>query len=143
MNDLVELSLIKILQTRTYTVLVLGSEDKKFSIYMEPHVGQIAQEFFSNEKQERPQTFDFIDRTFLGLDLKVLRVLIYDLQETTYFAKILFEHESADLTHLVEVEARPSDALVLALRHHAPIFCSRDILEKTIAYVDSEEELSS
>ncbi|MCH9632282.1 MAG: hypothetical protein S4CHLAM6_06140 [Chlamydiae bacterium] len=122
-------------------MIIIGNEEKKFSIYMEPHVGQIAQEFFSNEKPERPQTFDFLDRTFLGLNIKVLRVLIYDLKETTYFSKILYEQEIGGMTHLIEVDARPSDALVLALRHHAPIFCSRDVLEQTIPYVDVEEEV--
>ncbi len=139
MSHYVELSLFKILQTRTYTVLVLAGENKKFAIYMEPYIGQVAQEFFSNEIPERPQTFDFIDRSFLGLNLKVLRVLIYDLKETTYFAKILLE-QPGELTHLIEVEARPSDSLLIALRHRAPIYCSKEVLESTIAYIDAETQ---
>lgn len=140
MSELIELSLSKILQTRTYTVIVLGSEKKKFSIYTEPHVGQIAQEFFSNEKPERPQTFDCFDRIFLGLNLEVVRMLIYDLQDTTYFAKILFEQEIEGMTHLIEVDARPSDALIMALRHQAPIYCQKDVFDRTLEYIDDEEE---
>lgn len=140
MKPLVALSIAKILQTRTYTLIVLASKNKKFGIYMEPHIGDIAQNFFSNEMPERPQTFDFIDRNFLGLDIKVQRVLIYDLEDTTYFAKVLYEQPIGNMIHLVEVEARPSDALLLALRHHTPIFGTEAVLKKTVEYIDVEDQ---
>lgn len=138
MSDLVEVALIKILQTKTYTVIILGNEHKKFSIYMEPTVGHLAQEFFSNEKAIRPKTFDFIDRVFLGMNTKLLRVVIYDIQESTFFAKLLLEQEEEQLTHLIEIDARPSDSLVLALRSNAPIYCSSKVLEQTVPYIDVE-----
>lgn len=140
MPTLVAVSISKILQTRAYTLIVLAAKEKKFGIYMEPHIGDIAQSFFSNETPERPQTFDFIDRNLLGLEIQVQRVLIYDLQEATYYAKILYEQPQGNLTHLVEVEARPSDALLVALRHHTPIFVTEEVLEKTVEYVDVEDQ---
>lgn len=136
MTDLIELSLNKILQTKTYTAVVVGTEEKKFSIYMEPIVGQIAQEFFSSKKPLRPQTFDVISRLFLGLNTKVLRVILYDIEESTFFAKVLIEQEEEDLIHLLEVDARPSDSLILALRYNAPIYCSSKVLKETVPYVD-------
>jgi bifunctional DNase/RNase len=136
MNKLLELNLDKILQTRTYTVVVLKAPEKKFSIYMEPHIGQTLQSFFSNEKHERPQTFDFIDQTLLGLEMKVVRVVLYDLHETTFFSKILYHQSGESLDHLIEVDARPSDSLIIALRHNAPIYCTPKLLEETIAYED-------
>lgn len=136
MKDLIELNLDKILQTRTYTVVVLNAPEKKFSIYMEPHIGQLLQSFFSHEKPLRPQTHDFIDYSYLGLDLQVLRVVISDLQETTFFTKVLLYQSGEEWHHLVEVDARPSDSLMLALRHQAPIYCSEKVLQQTIEYVE-------
>ncbi len=139
MNEVIEISLKKILQTKTYTAVILGSQEKSFCIYMEPIVGQIAQEFFTNEKPKRPQTFDFLDRTFLGLDLTVRRVIISDLQNTTFFSKILLEQQEDVLTHLIEVDARPSDSLVLALRHNAPVFCDTKVFNRVVPYIDNED----
>jgi uncharacterized protein len=136
MTDRIELMLNKILQTKTYTAIVLGNSEKKFSIYMEPNVGQIAQEFFSNKPPERPKTFDFLSRCFLGLDLKVLRVTLYDIQNTTFYANILLEQQEDELIHLIEVDARPSDSILLALRYNAPIYCVRKVLSETVPYIE-------
>lgn len=134
MNTLVELSLDRILQTRTYTVVVLKAPEKRFSIYMEPHIGHSLQAFFSHEKFERPQTFDFLDHTLLGLGLKIIRVVLYDLQETTFYSKILYQQKGDEVDRLVEVDARPSDSLIIALRHKAPIYCTDQILKETIPF---------
>lgn len=136
MSQLIELSLDKILQTKTYTVVVLKAPDKKFSIYMEPHIGHTLQAYFSHEKHERPQTFDFLDDTFLGLDLEIVRVVLNDIQETTFFSKILYYQKGGQLDHLVEVDARPSDSLIIALRHKAPIYCSEKIINETLDFED-------
>lgn len=139
MSDLLELTLSKILQTKTYTAVVLKEKEKKFCIYMDPIVGQVAQELFSNSTPPRPQTFDFISRCFLGLDLTVVRVVLYDIQQTTFFAKILLKQKEEELTHYIEIDSRPSDSLILALRYNAPIFCVPKVVNQTVPYIDEEE----
>ncbi|MCH9634595.1 MAG: hypothetical protein S4CHLAM7_13480 [Chlamydiae bacterium] len=137
MNSLIELSLDKILQTRSYTVVVLKAPEIKFSIYMEPHIGETLQAYFSQEKFERPQTFDFLERTLLGLDIDIVRVVLYDIQETTFFSKILYHQKGESLNHLVEVDSRPSDSLLIALRHKAPIYCTEEMLQAVVPFEDS------
>lgn len=134
MNKLKELSLDKILQTRTYTVVVLKAPETRFSIYMEPHIGQTLQSFFSHEKSPRPQTFEFLDRAFLGLEMEVVRVVIYELEDSTFYSKILFHQKNEGLDRLIEVDARPSDSLIIALRHKAPLYCTENVLQKTIPF---------
>lgn len=136
MNPLVELSLEKVLQTRTYTVVILKGKDKPFAIYMEPHIGQMLQSFFSHEKPERPQTFEFIDQAFLGLDVEVVRVCLTDLEDAVFHSKILYHQKQPDMNQLIEVDARPSDSLLLALRHKAPIYCEQSVLDQAITYVE-------
>lgn len=139
MSELLELSLTKILQTKTYTAVVFKEKQKKFCIYMDPMFGQIAQELFSNSTPPRPQTFDFISRSFLGLNLSVVRVVLYDIQQSTFFAKILLRQNEEDLIHYIEIDARPSDSLILALKYNAPIFCVPKVVSQTVPYIEEED----
>jgi bifunctional DNase/RNase len=133
--DLVQLTLDKILQTRTYTEIVLKSPEKKFAIYVDAHVGKILHNYVTDVEPSRPLTHDLISSIFRGLEVQVKQVVIYDLQETTYFARIFLEQICGGIRHIVEIDARPSDCITLALMHNAPIYCAKEVLEKTIPIV--------
>jgi bifunctional DNase/RNase len=81
-------------------------------------------------------THDLISSVFRGLDVRVKQVVINDLQDTTYFARIFIEQQTDSLRHIVEIDARPSDCITLALMHNCPVYCTREVLEKTIDVVD-------
>lgn len=136
MNEWKEVFIHKVLQTKAYSVIVVGDDEKQFSIYMEPHIGEIIQQFFSNEKSERPQTYDFLDRLLLGFDISIKRVLIHKKEGSIFFSKILCEQNINGTKSIVEIDARPSDSLILALRHKVPVFCSHLVFDETIAYVE-------
>ena len=57
----------------------------------------------------------------MPIDAKVISVVITDLNENTYFAKIHLMYEDSEYT----VDSRPSDAIALALRTNAPVFAKR------------------
>ncbi len=136
MNVLIPLTLNKVLQTKSYTVIVLGAEDKLFSLYVQPTIGRLLQTYFSNTPPLRPDTYEFIDRCFLGLEVRVVRWVLEDIRDTVFFAKVLLEKTLPECKHLVEVDVRPSDGLVMALRHGAPLFCSKKVREEAIPYED-------
>lgn len=75
----------------------------------------------------RPMTHDLLKNVIEGLEAQVKRVVITDLRENTFFAAIHLECGGADLT----VDARPSDAMALALRAAAPIFVDPAVLTKS------------
>jgi bifunctional DNase/RNase len=50
------------LQSRAYTVIILGNETKKFAIYTDPHVGKNIQTYLTEEHKPRPFTHDLIHR---------------------------------------------------------------------------------
>jgi bifunctional DNase/RNase len=75
----------------------------------------------------RPMTHDLLRNVIEGLEAEVKRVVITDLKENTFFASIHLERGGADLT----VDARPSDAMALALRTEAPIFVDPTVLSKS------------
>jgi len=75
----------------------------------------------------RPMTHDLLKNLLSELDAKVERIVINDLRDNTFFARI----------HLLRgdtrwnVDSRPSDAIALALRSHADIFVEEEVLEKS------------
>lgn len=136
MTELVPIKCSKVLQTRSYTVVTLGNEEKKFAIYTEPSIGRTMQIHLSEEGNPRPLTHDFITRILKGFEIKIKKIIINDVQDTIYFARIFLEKTLGQETHLVEIDARPSDCITLALIQDVPFFCTREVLDKAIAVQD-------
>lgn len=130
--ELVKVQFDKIMQTRSYTVVVLMAAGKKFAIYTDPSIGQTLQVHLTGANNPRPQTHDLIKMMFAGLDVKVLQVVINDLQDTIYFARLFVEQQHGDERHIVEIDARPSDGITLAIIYEAPVYVTQDVLDRTI-----------
>ncbi len=131
-SELILLSFDKIMQTRSYTVVILGSPEKRFAIYTDPSIGRTLQIYLTGAEKPRPLTHDLMSSIFLGLGVKLLQVVINDIQDTVYYARLFLEQNVGGLRHIVEVDARPSDCITLALLHNIPVYCTKEVLEKTI-----------
>lgn len=136
LDELIQLTFDKIMQTRAYTVVVLGAHDKRFAIYTDPSVGKTIQMFLTGTERVRPLTYDLIDSIFKGFNIRVKQVVINDVEETIYYARIYLELEKDGLRHILEIDARPSDCLMLALMNNVPVYCTREVLNKTIHVPD-------
>jgi len=136
MSELIPLNIYKILQSRAYTVVIVGTDEKKFAIYAEPHVGSYMQLQLAKAEEPRPTTFALIEHLLDGIGGKILQVVITDVQETTYFARLFVQQPQEAVRLILEMDARPSDCLILALHHKTPIFCTREVLTKTIAVAE-------
>jgi bifunctional DNase/RNase len=135
-KQLIQVSFDKIMQTRSYTVVVLGTPEKRFAIYADPSIGKRLQMYLTGAAKSRPQTHDLMQLLFQGLGVRVKQVVISDLQDTIYFARLFLEQERDGLRHILEVDARPSDCITLALMLNVPIYCTDEVLENTIALED-------
>jgi len=135
-SELIQLSFDKIMQTRAYTVIVLGTVQKRFAIYVETHIGRTLQMYLTGNEAPRPLTYDLVDSIFKGFDIKITQVVINDVQDTTYFARLFLELNREDYRQIVEIDARPSDCITLALMNSIPVYCTREVLEKTIPVED-------
>lgn len=135
-TELVRIRFSKIMQTRAYTVVVVGTEEKLFSIYTEPRIGRMLQLYLGGGKSPRPLTHDLMSETFLGYNIRILQVVLNDVQETIYYARLFLEQTTDNLRHIVEVDARPSDCLTLALLHDIPLYCTRYVLEQAVPVQD-------
>ncbi|WP_421774539.1 bifunctional nuclease domain-containing protein [Gracilimonas sp.] len=87
-----------------------------------------------NIKPPRPMTHDLLKNFFLSFDTQVKQVFINDLSEGTFYAQIIFERDN----QLVELDARPSDAIALAVRFNAPIYVNNEVLKE--AGISTEPE---
>ena|ERR1700722_6656663 len=135
-SELIQLSFDKIMQTRAYTVVILGTKQKRFAIYMDTSIGRILQLHLTEKEKPRPLTHDLLYQIFNGLGVRVLQVVINDVQETIYYARLFVEQHVDGIHHIVELDARPSDCITLALIANAPVYCTREVLEKTIPVED-------
>lgn len=85
-------------------------------------------------KQARPMTHDFLKNTISALGAMVKRIEITDVIGTTFFAKVLLMTEDG---HEIGLDARPSDAVSLAIRAKAPMFVE-DRVMNIAGYPDFE-----
>ena len=78
-------------------------------------------------KPPRPMTHDLLEGIITGLGAKVEKIVINDLRNHTFFAKIYLSMNG----RIVEVDSRPSDAIALGTASNTPIFVAEHVLEET------------
>lgn len=114
----------------------LGNDDKVIVIYVDHSVGNAISMALNGIKKERPLTHDLITAMLLGLDAKITRIVINDVQEATFFARLFLEMSNEIDTKIIELDARPSDSIALALQNKVPIFVADAVFQ-------SVEDMSS
>ena len=75
----------------------------------------------------RPMTHDLLKNILNAVDVKVERAVVHDLADNTFYAKVELLHNHKKL----EMDARPSDAIAIALRTKSPIFVAKHVIEKS------------
>jgi bifunctional DNase/RNase len=83
---------------------------------------------------QRPMTHDLLGTVIGNLGGSVDRIVVSELKNDTFYAKILVEYNGAT----IEIDSRPSDAIALAVRANAPIFAEEDVVEQAGVNLDNE-----
>jgi bifunctional DNase/RNase len=130
-QDVVKVDIRGILPANNSCALFVGNEKKVFVIQVEPQMGAIIGMFLRDTPKERPLTHDLINRVFQGFGINVERVIITDLKNSTYFARLILQQQNELHTErkIVELDARPSDCLALAAAQKKPVFVSSKLFE--------------
>lgn len=81
----------------------------------------------SNIHPPRPMTHDLLKDIIEGMGARLDKVIINKLEGNTFYARLIL---SLDHTKTIDIDARPSDSIALALRSHAPIFVEEEVFEK-------------
>ena len=134
-NDVVPVIVKGVMPTSNGCAVFLGDDNKTFVIYVDHSVGNAIQMTLDGIKKERPLTHDLIGHILTGLGATIDHVVINDVKDGTFFARILLRMENELGKKIVELDARPSDSTVLALQHRRPLFVAKKVY-------DSVEDMS-
>ena len=89
-----------------------------------------------NIKPPRPMTHDLLKNFLLSYDTELKHIYINELSEGTFYAQIVCDRDN----QLLEIDARPSDAIALAVRFNAPIFVNPEVLDEAGISTDPEPQ---
>jgi hypothetical protein len=84
---------------------------------------------------QRPMTHDLIHSILKTVESQVVKIVVNDLKENTYYALIYFNRKGEEIV----IDSRPSDAIAIALAVDAPIYVSEQVIEKART-IDMEKE---
>jgi uncharacterized protein len=129
-QDVVPISIRGILPANSGCAIFVGNDDKVFVIQVEQSMGKVIGMFLRDMREERPLTHDLIISIFNGFNITVERVIITELRNTTYFARLILQQQNELGRKIVEIDARPSDCLALATAQKRPIYVSSQLFEQ-------------
>jgi len=112
-------------QPRALLVQLRDNYGRTVPIVIGPFEAHAIVTALNDETPPRPMTHDLTRNILTRLGVSIDRVLIDDLWQGTFYAKIFLLHGDEE----IEVDARPSDAIALALRFRAPIYMAESVLE--------------
>ena len=93
-----------------------------------------------NIKFSRPMTHDLLRNIMETMEIQVTKVVVCDLRDNTYFALIYLQKDGEE----VSIDARPSDAIALALRTKCPIYVAEAVIQKARRVdLSAQEAISS
>ena len=120
-----------VLPTKEGCAVFLGNKEKVFIIYVDNNVGAAITMFMRGTPKERPLTHDLMANIMMALGAKVERVIINELRNATYFARLIISAENElQQRKIIEIDSRPSDCIAMAIQQKAAIFVSRDVWDE-------------
>jgi len=129
-NDVVPVQIRGILPANSGCAIFVGNDEKVFVIQVEHNMGAIIGMFMRDVPKERPLTHDLLNSIFRGFGITVERVVITELKNTTYYARLVLKQQNELGLKLAEVDARPSDCIAIATSLKKPIFVTTALFEQ-------------
>ena len=112
-------------------------DDRVLPIFIGANEAQSIAIAYNNQVPPRPLTHDLMKNVLGMLDVEVTKVQVTSLAENTFFGRVYFKKEGIED---MDIDARPSDAIALALRYKAPIFVHKDVYESASIVVKETGE---
>src|SRR4029450_10293126 len=129
-KDVLPIAIRGILPANSGCAIFVGNDEKVFVIQVEHNMGAIIGMFLRETPKERPLTHDLISNIFKGFTITVERVVITELKNSTYFARLILQQHNELARKIVEIDARPSDCLALATPQKRPIYVAQNLFEQ-------------
>ena len=123
-------------------IVVLKDEEEKFflPIWVGIFEANAIALQLENVETPRPMTHDLLRTAIAELGARVTRIVINDLRDSTFFAQIRVIVNRFGEDRTLELDARPSDAIALALRTQAPIYVAQSVLDQAQTITPDDED---
>lgn len=124
-----------------HRVVVLRETDSKryLPIWIGPFEADAIAMAIQGHEPQRPMTHDLLKSMITELDGQISQIFVNDIQDNTFFARIIVEQNG----RTIEIDARPSDAIALAVRTEVPIFVAPQVLDQAGVFFDEEEQATA
>jgi uncharacterized protein len=131
---------VHMLSSQHVVILKESERDRYLPIWIGPWEANAIAMKLQGVTPERPLTHDLFSRTLHELGVAVRRIVVSDLADETYRARLVLEFEG----EMKEIDARPSDAIALAIRAGVPIYATEQVLDRAgvVPETDEDEKLS-
>ncbi|YCM45144.1 bifunctional nuclease family protein [Verrucomicrobiaceae bacterium 227] len=122
-SELVRVEPIALLPTQAGCAVFLGDGQKSIVFYIDPSIGASINAVLSGSKPPRPLTHDLFSQSLQAFGAVIKRAVIVKREGEIFYARLFITAENEIMEKkIVELDARPSDCIALAVRHNAPIF---------------------
>jgi bifunctional DNase/RNase len=139
MSDMVEVVIdsirVSLMSQQRIVILREQHNDRYLPIWIGVYEAESITIALQEVEVARPLTHDLLTSIFRQLDARVLRVEVVALRDDTFYGNIVVEKDG----RTVGIDARPSDALAVAVRAHVPILVARSVMDS--AGITPEEDL--
>ncbi|MDB6076846.1 MAG: hypothetical protein JWO82_593 [Akkermansiaceae bacterium] len=129
--DLVQVEPIALLPTPAGCAVFLGDGHKAIVFYIDLAIGASINAALAGEAPPRPLTHDLFLLSMEAFGARISRAVIVSVENEIYFARLIMEAENEIMERkIVEIDARPSDCIALAVRARAPVFVVKDLWQR-------------
>ncbi|EFO81102.1 protein of unknown function DUF151 [Oscillochloris trichoides DG-6] len=122
-------------------VVVLRETDstRYLPIWIGPFEAEAIAMAIQGHEPVRPLTHDLLKSLIGDLGGQISHIFVNDIRDSTFYARIVIEQDG----RTIEVDARPSDAVALAVRTEAPIYVENHVIEQAGIYFDEDEQTTA
>jgi uncharacterized protein len=138
MSEMIEVMIdsirVHLMQPQRVVVLKQVNTERYLTIWVGPYEAEAITVALQEVEMIRPLTHDLLRNVFNSFNARITRVEIVKLQDDIFFGNIVAEADGRE----VHVDARPSDAIAIAVRAHVPIFVHQSVMDTAGMEPDSE-----
>ncbi len=127
---------VHMLSSQHVVILKDTGQDRYLPIWIGPWEANAIAMRLQGVTPERPLTHDLFWRTLDQLGVSVRQIIVADLAEETYRARLVLDLDGRQM----EIDARPSDAIALAVRAGVPIYATDAVMERAAVTPDTDDD---
>ncbi|MFC1489953.1 bifunctional nuclease family protein [Candidatus Latescibacterota bacterium] len=106
-------------------------------IWIGPNEAAVIALDLSGISYKRPLTHDLLKSVLDGFNAKLQKIVVSSLKDNTYYAKFYIQ---ADKNSIIEIDARPSDSVAMALKMESPVFISEEIESSLVEFDQPDDD---